>query len=339
MHARRRSLGVRLDETQARGYNVHTRPQVYGLISLPFHLLLRFQFSFHLLLSLLSLITMHLSSSSSWQVAALLLFAFTAEAAVAAKKKCHVTKYSAVPAAVAACKNIILDGVHVPGGQTLDLTDLQDGTTVTFAGTTTFGFQEADYDLIDVSGTDITITAKPDAIIDGNGQAWWDGQGSNGGIAKPDHFFVVDDVMGNSVIRNLYIQNYPTHCFSITGCVGLTMENIVLNNTAGNAPNSKSGGLPAAHNTDGFDVSSCNETVIRDSTVLNQDDCVAVTSGDGIIVSGMYCNGGHGLSIGSVGGKSNNNVVNIMFEDSEILNSQNGARIKTNSDTTGYVAK
>ena len=36
----------------------------------------------------------------------------------------------------------------------------------------------------------------------------------------------------------------------------------------------------------------------------NQDDCVAVTSGTNITVTGMTCSGGHGLSIGSVGGKS-----------------------------------
>lgn len=163
--------------------------------------------------------------------------------------------------------------------------------------------------------------------------------GSNGGITKPDHFFVIDKALGNSVTENLYIQNYPTHCFSIENSVGLLMANIVLNNTAGNAPNNISDGLAAAHNTDGFDVSSCNNTIIRDSTVLNQDDCVAITSGNNVTVSGMYCDGGHGLSIGSVGGKSNNNVTNILFEDSQILNSQNGARIKTNSNTTGYIAK
>ena len=117
------------------------------------------------------------------------------------------------------------------------------------------------------------------------------------------------------------------------------MKDIVLNNTAGNAPNNRSDGLPAAHNTDGFDVSSCNHTAIKDNTVLNQDDCVAVTSGDSITVSGMYCDGSHGLSIGSVGGKSDNTVTNILFEDSRILNSQNGARIKTNYNTTGYIAK
>jgi polygalacturonase len=65
---------------------------------------------------------------------------------------------------------------------------------------------------------------------------------------------------------------------------------------------------------------------------------VAVTSGNNILVNNMYCNGSHGLSIGSVGGKSNNNVINITFSNSVVLNAQNGVRIKSNSDTTGLIS-
>lgn len=97
---------------------------------------------------------------------------------------CHVTSYTAVPAAVAACTSIVLNNVKVPGNATLDLSELSAGTIVTFAGITTFDYANANYNLITVGGTNITITAEPDAIIDGNGQAWWDGQGSNGGITK-----------------------------------------------------------------------------------------------------------------------------------------------------------
>jgi polygalacturonase len=52
----------------------------------------------------------------------------------------------------------------------------------------------------------------------------------------------------------------------------------------------------------------------------------------------MVCDGGHGLSIGSVGGKSDNDVSNVLFTNSVVKNSENGARIKTNSGTTGSVS-
>lgn len=93
------------------------------------------------------------------------------------------------------------------------------------------------------------------------------------------------------MIKNLYIQNYAIHGFSITSSPGLHVENIILNNTAGNALNKKSGGLPAAHNTDGFDISNTNGLTLKGSTVLNQDDCVAITSGDSITVQNMHCEG------------------------------------------------
>lgn len=43
-----------------------------------------------------------------------------------------------------------------------------------------------------------------------------------------------------------------------------------------------------------------------------------------IYFSGGVCSGGHGLSIGSVGGRSDNTVKNVTFYNSEIKNSQNG---------------
>lgn len=49
----------------------------------------------------------------------------------------------------------------------------------------TFGTtSNKDFDPIVIGGTDVTITAEAGAVIDGNGQAYWDGQGSNGGVAK-----------------------------------------------------------------------------------------------------------------------------------------------------------
>jgi polygalacturonase len=174
-------------------------------------------------------------------------------------------------------------------------------------------------------------------VIDGNGAAYWDGEGSNGGTDKPDHFFVVKDVE-NGKITNLNIQNWPTHCFYISGAAGLTVSGLTLDNSAGDDPNDASGDDPAAHNTDGFDISGSDTVTLDSITVYNQDDCVAVTSGSNIVVSNMYCSGGHGLSIGSIGGKSNNTVAGVTFSDSTIVNSENGCRIKSNSDTTGEIS-
>ncbi|OAL04377.1 polygalacturonase precursor [Phaeosphaeriaceae sp. SRC1lsM3a] len=255
-----------------------------------------------------------------------------------APTNCHVTTYPAIAAATAACDNITLDNITVPGNSTINLSKLKTGTKVTFKGTTFWEYFDANYPFIKIGGTDIEITATKDAILDGNGQAWWDGLGSNGGVAKPNHFIELSKVLGNSSVHDIYIQNYPVHCFSISNSAGIDIYHITLNNSAGYAPNDRSNGLAAAHNSDGFDLATTNDTKVRDSTVINQDDCVAVTSGNNILVNNMYCNGSHGLSIGSVGGKSNNNVTNISFTNSVVLNAENGARIKTNSNTTGFIS-
>jgi polygalacturonase len=248
-----------------------------------------------------------------------------------------VTAIAQVASATASCTAIVLYDLAVPTSTTLDLSKLETGTTVTFAGKTTFAFTDWDSDLIQIGGENITIQGASDSVIDGNGQAWWDGQGSNGGRAKPDHFIVLKTT-GKSVVQNLRIQNWPVHCFEITSASGTTITGLTLDNSAGNAPNYASGGLPAAHNTDGFDVSGSTNIVITNTRVINQDDCVAVTSGTNITVSNMVCDGGHGLSIGSVGGKSNNVVSNVLFTNSVVKNSENGARIKTNSNTTGTIS-
>ncbi|KAI4644737.1 uncharacterized protein J4E78_009556 [Alternaria triticimaculans] len=257
--------------------------------------------------------------------------------ATAATDACYVTKYSDISAAVAACTCITLDNITVPGNSSIDLSKLKTGTKVTFKGRTFWEYADANYAFIKVAGTNVEITAEEDAVLDGNGQAWWDGLGSNGGVTKPNHFIEVK-VLGNSSVHDIYIKNYPVHCFSISNSAGLDVHHITLDNSDGYAPNNRSNGLPAAHNSDGFGLSSTNHTKVRDSVVINQDDCVAVTSGDNIHVSNMYCNGSHGLSIGSVGGKSNNNVTNISFTDSVVLNAENGARIKSNSNTTGFIS-
>ncbi|KAL4917682.1 putative endopolygalacturonase D [Aspergillus aurantiobrunneus] len=251
---------------------------------------------------------------------------------------CTVTEYASISSAVASCSNILLSDVYAPPSSTIDLQELQTGAAVIFAGTTTFGDTvDSDFDPIVISGTDVTITGTDDHVIDGNGQAYWDGQGSNGGSDKPNHFIVLKHLT-NSLVSNLNIQNWPVHCFDIENTESLTLTGITLNNTAGDEPNSSSDGDAAAHNSDGFDIKSSTNLVLQNSNVYNQDDCVAVTSGTNITVDGMYCVGGHGLSIGSIGGKSDNTVDGVVFTNSQVIDSQNGCRIKTNEGEAGKVA-
>ncbi|RAL61995.1 hypothetical protein DID88_002484 [Monilinia fructigena] len=234
------------------------------------------------------------------------LLALALAGVCAAQTPCIATKYSEIAPCVGSSTDIILKDVYAPSNSAIDLRKLKAGTTVTFAGKTTFGFtNDSSFEPILIGGSGITITGEPDAIIDGNGQAYWDGLGSNGGVPKPNHFIAASKLTGGS---------------------------------KGMHQNAASGKLAAAHNSDGIDLINSNNTIVRNISVWNQDDCVAITSGNNVTVDGLYCFGGHGLSIGSVGGKTYNNVTNIVFKNSKVVNSSNGARIKTNFNTTGVVS-
>ncbi|OJJ43927.1 hypothetical protein ASPZODRAFT_101660 [Penicilliopsis zonata CBS 506.65] len=228
------------------------------------------------------------------------------------------------------CSTIVLSSVAVPSGVTLDLTDLNDGTTVIFAGETTFGYEEWDGPLVSVSGTDILVTADDDAYLNGDGSRWWDGEGSNGGKTKPTFFYAHS--LTSSTIENIYILNSPVQVFSIDDASDLTLTDITVNNVDGDTDD-------LAANTDGFDIASSTGVTITGANIYNQDDCVAINSGENIYFSGGVCSGGHGLSIGSVGGRDDNTVKNVTFYNSEILASQQAIRIKTIYGDTGSVSE
>jgi len=252
-----------------------------------------------------------------------------APASLDARASCTFTDAAAAKAGKASCTAIIIKDMTVPAGTTLDLTKLKDGTTVTFQGTTTFAYKEWEGPLISVSGTKITVNGATGHVIDGNGAKWWDGQGSNGGKTKPKFFYAHS--MTSSSINYLNIKNTPVQGFSVNGATQVTLDHITIDNTAGDVTN-------GGHNTDAFDVGSSTGVTISNANIKNQDDCLAVNSGTDITFTGGSCSGGHGISIGSVGGRSDNTVKNITISSSSISNSDNGVRIKTVSGATGSVS-
>jgi galacturan 1,4-alpha-galacturonidase len=199
--------------------------------------------------------------------------------------------------------------------------------------------------LIAVSGTKITVSGASGRLIDADGAKWWDGKGSNGGKTKPKvstmnaalatpqltiQFFYAHS-MKQSMIKGLNAKNTPVQGFSINSSTDLTLDSIIIDNSAGDVTN-------GGHNTDAFDVGSSSGITIMDAKVKNQDDCLAVNSGTDITLTGGTCSGGHGFSIGSAGGRSNNVVKNVNINSTSISNSDNGIRIKTVYGATGPVS-
>ncbi|KAJ7171263.1 glycoside hydrolase [Mycena filopes] len=229
-------------------------------------------------------------------------------------------------AAAQVCTTINIGGFTVPAGKTFALAPA-DGAVISLTGQITFAVTNWAGPLMTITGNSITFNGNNHNLV-GNGDQYWDGLGLNGGVQKPDPMLRIN--MGGT-FSNLQLVNSPARAVAIGGS-SLTVSGITVNNAAGNAANSRSGGLAAGHNTDGFDVSA-NNVRIQNSIVTNQDDCLAINRGTNITFTGNSCTGGHGISVGSI----NSGVVvsGVTISNNVVTNNVNGLRIKTDAAASG----
>jgi len=185
---------------------------------------------------------------------------------------------------------------------------------ITFASTTASG------PLITFD-TDNIVFNGGDHNINGNGALYWDGQGTNGGVAKP-HPFV--KFKGSGTFEDVTVLNSPAQAISVGTTATTVISSVTVNNAAGNA-----GGLGA--NTDGFDISASDVTVTK-ANVNNQDDCFAINSGSSITIEDSTCIGSHGISIGSIA--SDKTVSNVKIIGNTVTGGLYGLRIKVDATAT-----
>ncbi|KAH9851064.1 endo-polygalacturonase PG1 [Lenzites betulinus] len=260
------------------------------------------------------------------RLAALLVFARVILAAPAASDCTGtISSLDDVSAAVK-CTTVNINSFTVPAGETFNL-DLADGTTVNMQGDVTFAVKNWDGPLFQVSGKSITFNGNGHTF-DGNGPSYWDGQGGNGGVTKPAPMMKIKI---SGTYTNVKVLNSPARVYSVSNPAPLTMSQLTIDDSAGDAPNSKSDGAAAGHNTDGFDVSTTDLT-IEDSTIHNQDDCLAINKGSNIVFQRNTCTGGHGISVGSI--DSDVTVSGIVISGNTITNNDQALRIKTKAAAT-----
>jgi len=234
---------------------------------------------------------------------------------------CTFTSYDAIKD-VSKCSPLTLQGPFtVPANKVISLTGLASGTTVNIRGTITFakGTLDKSHYLLSISGSNINIDGTG-ATLNGNGPSYWDGQGANGGVPKPKF---VNLKITNGHLQGLKIVGSPIHTFSIQSS-NLTIDGVTIDDRGTN--------YAQGHNTDGFDVSSSKALTIKNSHVYNNDDCLAINSGSNIHFTNNYCSGGHGVSVGSI--KTGNTVDGVYVSNTQIVDSDNGVRIKVYNDAT-----
>ncbi|OCF56636.1 hypothetical protein L486_05490 [Kwoniella mangroviensis CBS 10435] len=253
-------------------------------------------------------------------------FVIPSESNVSRRCVSTIGSYDDVEDAVSSGCDIELGAITVPSGEALDLSELGSGTSVTVTGDVTFeGGVEWEGPMFLIGGSDITFNGGGHTF-DGQGAKYWDGQGGNGGKTKPKMMKVT---MGGT-FSDLTVLNAPVHVFSVGNKKPLTIKGVTINNRDGDELGSDDKTL--GHNSDCFDVSA-SDTTLDGNTCWNQDDCLAVNAGSGIVFSNNYCSGGHGISIGSI--KSDKVVSNVKITGNTVENSDNGLRIKTVAGATG----
>ncbi|CAE6415061.1 unnamed protein product [Rhizoctonia solani] len=226
------------------------------------------------------------------------------------------------------CKNININAFAVPPNVTFNLS-LLENATVNMLGNVTFGVFNWAGPLFQVSGKQVLFNGNG-YFFDGNGPAYWDGLGGNGGVTKPHPMMKIKT---SGLFTKVGVINSPAHTFSISNPAPLTISHITIDNSLGDYPNANSNGKAAGHNTDGFDCSTTN-LVIENSLIINQDDCIAINKGNNITFHKNTCIGGHGISV--VKGSIDSNVLasNIQITGNTIVNNDQALRIKTKATAT-----
>lgn len=82
---------------------------------------------------------------------------------------------------------------------------------------------------------------------------------------------------------------------------------------------------------DGWDVYRSDNIKIINSYIVNGDDCVSLKpNATNVLIESLYCQGSHGISMGSVGQYAGvqDIIQNVLVKNITMVNTSNGARIK-----------
>ncbi|KAI0803239.1 pectin lyase fold/virulence factor [Irpex lacteus] len=155
---------------------------------------------------------------------------------------------------------------------------------------------------------------------------WWDAEQQTN--RPPGHGWAFSKIT-NGIIRDMKLWKPIGWCFSTSGSKNLH----IFNNKIAALSSTKS--FP--FNTDGFSAEG-TDILFENNSVQNGDDCLTVGSGaKNIHWRNSFCEGGHGLSIGSLGsGGSVADVENVLIESTTMKNTLYGARFKSWTGGNGF---
>ncbi|KXL49328.1 MAG: glycoside hydrolase family 28 protein [Acidomyces sp. 'richmondensis'] len=170
-----------------------------------------------------------------------------------------------------------------------------------------------------LGGEDVNVYGG--GMLDGNGQIWYDLYAQNDLILRPI-LFCVDGLNGGS-ISDIYYRYSPQWNNFLANSTDVVYQGI---NIGGHSHSNNT-----AKNTDGWDIYRSTNCVVQNSIINNGDDCVSFKpNATEILVQNLFCNGSHGISVGSLGQYVGeiDIVENVYVYNISMNNASDGARIK-----------
>ncbi|KAI8146087.1 pectin lyase fold/virulence factor [Fennellomyces sp. T-0311] len=176
-----------------------------------------------------------------------------------------------------------------------------------------------------ISGDNIRVDGG--GTVNGQGQVWWDAQ-------DPRPVTMTFDKVNNLHVSDIWVVQAPFWHFFVRD----THHAVFTDMNIRSLSNSSFG----THNSDGWDLFRSSDVVIKDSTIVNSDDCVSFkANATNSVIKNLDCTGSHGLSVGSLGQYARDGqidvVKDILVQNITCRNCQNGARIKTWAGGKGLV--
>ncbi|KAE8366585.1 pectin lyase fold/virulence factor [Aspergillus caelatus] len=160
-------------------------------------------------------------------------------------------------------------------------------------------------------------------FYNGNGQAWYNANRNESNQAgRPMSFTVYNST--NLTVDGLRVIQPQFWATFVWASKNVSFTNLFVNATS----DSEWGTM----NTDGYDSWQSDNLLVENATIIMGDDCIAAKGNTtNLLAKNIYCEGGTGVTIGSIGQYPDmpDYNLNITFDNVTIKDAMDGAYIKT----------